>query len=236
MTRLTWNHIPEYDAGVDRGVYYPKDGSGEAWSGLISVTESPEADEATFYVDGVKVQRKRRVEEFSGTIEAYAYPDSFYENVLVQSRRQGFDLSYRAGDKLHLVYNVYLTPTSRLYEYENPATLSWGFITQPVAVPGLRPCSHLIVDTARAYSWAVEAFETVLYGDEEFPARLPRPAEVIDIFEINAALRIIDHGDGTWTAIAHDEGIIEMVDETSFEITWPSAVYISEDTYTISSL
>jgi hypothetical protein len=81
----------------------------------------------------------------------------------------------------------------------------------------------------------MEALEDVLYGTDDESPRLPSPEEVFEIFEENAILRIIDNGDGTWTAIGPDSAI-EMLDSETFEITWPSAVYIDADTYTISSL
>jgi hypothetical protein len=59
--------------------------------------------------------------------------------------------------------------------------------------------------------------------------------KVLEMFESGAILRIVDHGDGTWTATGPDEAI-KMLSSTMFEITWPSAIYIDTETYKISSL
>ena len=86
-----------------------------------------------------------------------------------------------------------------------------------------------------AYSAAISDLEDMLYGTNAEAPRLPLPDEIISIFEENALLRIIDHGDGTWTAIGPDEAIT-MITPTEFEIDWPSATYLDEETYTIRSL
>lgn len=64
---------------------------------------------------------------------------------------------------------------------------------------------------------------------------MPGMLEVVAMFENASLLKITDHGDGSWTAEGPDEAI-QMLSPTEFEITWPSAVYLSSDTYRISSL
>ena len=60
MAKLEWDKTGErqYEVGVDHGVIYPYDSesaayaAGEAWNGLISVSESPEgADLTDFWAD-----------------------------------------------------------------------------------------------------------------------------------------------------------------------------------------
>lgn len=225
---------------MDRGVFYPQNSPGETWNGLTSVTESPsDADEQTRYRDGVKTQLLRRLEDFSGTIQAYTYPDSFYEDVLMQRRRTYFGLSYRVqsddGYKIHLIYNVKISPGSISHQQFEIELFEWDFTTKPVPVPGARFSAHLIIDTAKAYSWTMAAIEDVLYGSESEAARLPTPEELLEIFEINSILRIIDHGDGSFTAIGPDD-VVQMLDSTTFQISWPSAIFIDADSYTLSSL
>ena len=48
-------------------------------------------------------------------------------------------------------------------------------------------------------------------------------------------LSITDNGDGTWTATSNAEGIIEMLDETTFQITSDTATYLNATTYEIES-
>jgi hypothetical protein len=77
MTALTWDQVGErlYETGVDHGVLYKPDESGEygdgvAWNGLETVTESPTGAEATAtYADNIKYLNLISVEKFGGTIE-----------------------------------------------------------------------------------------------------------------------------------------------------------------------
>lgn len=242
MARLIWGATPrEADTGLDRGVLYPANGPGVPWNGLISVTENPPDSKGGFrYIDGVRVRARRTAESFSAVIEALSYPDELYRDPFMGSRIGPFGLSYRVqttnAHKIHLVYNAQTIPAAR--EYLQEQSLSpylWAIDTKPVPVPEGRPSAHLVVDTAKAHASVVEALEYILYGSDEQPARLPTPAEVVDIFEENAILRVTDHGDGTFTVTGPDEAIV-MLDLTTFQITWDSALIVDENSYTISSL
>lgn len=239
MAKLSWDGNRNYESGLDRGVFYPKDGPGEVWNGLVSVTENPDSDSKIRYIDGVKTNQRRRSSDFSGTIEAYSHPESFYENVLAQSRSKNFGLSYRVKTrdayKLHLVYNVLVLPTAFSYKQFETDTFSWVFETKPLVFPAARASAHFVIDTGLAYDWTVLALEDILYGSEEEAARLPTPQEVLDIFEDNSILQVTDNGDGTFTVVGPDSAI-EMLDSTTFQITWPSAIFIDAVSYNISSL
>lgn len=242
MTRLVWDRIDEreYEAGLDRGVFYPLNGPGHSWNGLVSVEESPsEADPSTRYFDGKKLPARNRRGEFAGTIQAYTYPTISSSGLVTPHRRSLFSLSYRVqtdrGYKIHLVYNVLATPSERNYRYESTDPFSWEFSTRGMPGPGGIIVSHLVIDSSEAYPETMTALEDVLYGNDAGSPRLPTPDEVFDIFEENSILQIIDHGDGTWTAIGPDD-VITMLDPTTFQIDWPSAVMISVDSYTIESL
>ena len=236
---MSWDHIHEYEIGLDQGVYYPQDAPAEPWNGLISVDELPSDESAqSRYIDGVKTLLRRRPGEFAGRIEAYTYPSSL--DSLIGSRgRKSFGFSYRItkpdGYLIHLVYNLKISPEGFFWDQSESTSFVWNFTTSPIPVPGARASAHLIIDTSKAYSTTVEDFENVIYGDESTHARLPLPDEVLEIFEENSILRVIDNGDGTWTAIGPDD-VITFLDPTTFEITWPSAVYIDSDSYTIHSL
>jgi hypothetical protein len=236
MTRLDWLSPRGFDSGLERGVYYPKNAPGETWNGLLAVTETPYgSDEMTRYIDGVKNTSRRRIGYFSGTIEAYTYPDSFFDNVFVQKRATDFGLSYRSGDKIHLVYNVSIPPSAFKYAPDLAAQFRWDFATVPVDISRVTRTSHVVIDTSVAHSATVSALEDILYGSAQNSARLPSPTEVMDIFEQYSILRVIDHGDGSFT-VTGPSTAIQMLDSTSFQITWPSAVYIDEVSYTLSSL
>lgn len=241
MTRLVWDIKPhEYEYGVDRGVFYPKNAPGEVWNGLIAINEdSDDIDEMSVYVDGVRNNRRRSTGHFSGTIEAITYPEALQNDIFGFHLRRSFGMSYRTmtstGYQIHLVYNVLLRPSQYAHQQNEPDTFSWGFTTIPVAVPDAKSTSHLIIDSSIAYSWTMSDLEDALYGTDEEDPTLPLPQDIFTVFEENAILRIIDNGDGTWTAIGPDEAIV-MLDPDTFQITWPSAVYLDADTYTIHSL
>lgn len=254
MTKLIWDETGtrEYEIGADRGVFYPLDGPGTPWNGLVSVKEAPSgADGSTAYFDGRKYQQHRAVEGFAGTIEAITYPDEFepYSGMASGQRRRFFNLTYRTmigndtngldhGYKIHLVYNVMASPADKSYlsftDNSEPTTFGWDFTTMPFPIQG-RQCSHLVIDTTKAHPWTVEALENLLYGAEDVQPSMPDPNEVVELFESTAILRVTDNGDGTWTATGPDDAII-MIDAETFAITWESAVYIDDKTYFISSL
>lgn len=168
MTKLKWNGAGQrmFQAGVDRGVLYPTGGKGIAWNGLVSVSESPSGGEATpYYLDGIKYLNVPSVEEFSGTIEAYTYPDEFAECdgtaeaaglSVHQQPRVEFGLSYRTligndldgiahGYKIHVVYNAMAMPAQitngSLSEDPEAMTFAWQFSTRAEHHRGLIPAS-----------------------------------------------------------------------------------------------
>jgi len=240
---LTWDQEGDYESGVDRGVFYPPVGPGEAWSGLISVKEAPTGQNDGIWIDGEKPNRKNTRGEFSGSLSSFSYPPSFYDHILIPRRAKPFGFSYRvltAGQyKLHLVYNAIFAPSARVYDQSANVLYSWDFTTLPVVVQGgwveTGRTAHLVVSADTAYSSAVSDLEDVLYGTATSDPHLPTPDEVLAIFEANSILQIIDNGDGTWTAIGPDDAIT-MLDVNTFQIDWPSAVYIDANFYTIHSL
>lgn len=256
MTRLIWGDVAvrTIEAGVDRGVLYPVNGVGVAWNGLVAVKESPSTlTESIRYFDGEKYRNRSHADSFAGTIEALTYPDEFavydgYSDSRVSNqRRKTFGLSYRTrilgadgdlGYKLHLVYNALVQPSGRAYSSlatsTDPENFAWDFTTTPMRLSGLRPTAHVVIDSTVTHAWTMTAIEDLLYGTGVANPRLPTPEELIELFESGTILRIIDHGDGTWTATGPDEAI-QMLDATTFQISWPTAVYIDEVTFQISS-
>lgn len=226
MARLTW--IADYDAGVDRGVVYSADGYAFPWNGLKSVQESPSDQRTIFtYQDGIKMVNVRAEDFYAASVECLSYPEE-----LVGRREVGF--SFRQGSKIHLVYNVRAKLGDREFKFDEPTGFSFDLTTRPVGIPHARPSSHLVIDTERAWVEALEALENLLYGTETDIPRFPMPDEVIAMFEANALLQVVDHGDGSFTVTAPDAAI-NMIDATSFEITWPSAIFLGTDTYKISN-
>jgi hypothetical protein len=164
MTRVQWDKVGEkvYQTGVDRGVLYRPDNTGDyvngyAWNGLSSVTESPTGAEANKqYADNIVYVNLRSAEEFGATLEAFTYPEQFEEcdgsaspQVGVSIGQQGratFGLSYRTligndlegtdfGYKLHLVYGATAAPSERAYATVNDSPEAITFSWEITTVP-----------------------------------------------------------------------------------------------------
>ena len=217
MAKLTWDQTGDrlYETGVDRGVLYPITsgstyGTGVAWNGLTTVTESPSGAESNpQYADNIKYLDLTSAEEFGFTIEAFTYPVEFEECdgsaqladgiTIGQQSRKMFGFSYRTlvgsdtegtdhGYKIHLVYGCKAAPSekSRATVNDSPEAVafSWECTTTPVNVNGHSPTSHLVVDTTIADSTKVTQLETKLYGDDSAGTpSLPTPDEVYSMFQ-----------------------------------------------------
>lgn len=214
MAKLEWDKTGErlYETGIDHGVLYPyasgAPGTGVAWNGLTSVTESPSGAESNpQYADNIKYLNLRSAEEFGGTIEAFTYPEEWGECdgskspskgvYFGQQTRKMFGLAYRTklgndtdGDDygyiLHLVYGATASPSERQYQTINdspePVTFSWEFDTQAVAVEGYKPVAHIEINSKLVDAQKLAAFEKKLYGDTDAEPSLPLPAEVLTLF------------------------------------------------------
>jgi len=164
MTRLTWDDTGKrlYETGVDRGVLFIPDGSGDytdgvAWNGLYTVTESPSGAEPTdLYADNIKYVVLRSAELFGATIEAYTYPDEFlqFDGAVVptpgvsvgQQARGTFGFCYRTqlgndvdgidhGYKLHLIYGATASPSEKAYNTINDSPEAITFSWEVTTVP-----------------------------------------------------------------------------------------------------
>lgn len=215
MTQLQWDEVGKrlYETGVDHGVLYVLENSGQygtgvAWNGLTTVTESPSGAEANpQYADNIKYLNLISAEEFGGTIEAFTYPVLFEQCdgtaaptpgvTIGQQTRRTFGFAYRTlvgndivgtdyGYKIHLVYGAQAAPSekSRATVNDSPEAVafSWEFTTTPVQVPGFKPSSTITIDSTQVDAQALSQLETILYGSETTDPRLPLPAEVFALF------------------------------------------------------
>lgn len=214
MTALTWDNTGErfYETGLDHGVLYPMDGSGNyplgvAWNGLVSVSESPAGGEPTdLYADNTKYLTLMSVETFAATIEAYTYPDEFAVLdgakeanpgvMLGQQTRGKFGLVYRTkvgndvssdlGYKYHLVYGLTASPSEKAYASINDSpeaiTFSWEVTSTPAASVGNNPVSLITIDSRTADPTDLAAFLLVIFGDVATDPNLPLPDAVIAAF------------------------------------------------------
>lgn len=180
---------------------------GAAWSGLIGVDHKPSGAEATGkYADNMKYLNLISAEDLAGTIKAYYYPPEWGEcdgsatvapGVTVgQQSRKMFGLCYRTklgndtvgqnyGYKLHLVWGARATPSERNYGTTNESPdaieFSWEFTTTPVDIPGFEPSAGMEIDSTGVTKAKLAALEDILYGAAEKEARLPMPAEIIEL-------------------------------------------------------
>lgn len=209
MTRLAWDVTGSrfYESGVDRGVLYIG-GTGFAWPGLTTVSESPKGGEAKpFYIDGFKYLNLAASEEFEASIEAFSAPPEFapcegvntmYSGLLItQQPRRSFGFSYRTkvgndidgldhAYKIHLVYNALAAPSERTYSTVNDQveapTRTWDLTTLAPKIYGYRPTAHFVIDSRTTPEATMVALEDILYGTVVTSARMPTVTELMTLF------------------------------------------------------
>lgn len=219
MAKLEWDKVGErlYETGTSKGVLAVIGATGVAeeavaWSGLISVKQSPDgAEPSDLYADDMKYLTLMSSENFKGSIDAYTYPDEFNacDGVVEvvpgayvgQQSRAPFNFSYKTligndtvgtdlGYKIHLVWNARVKPSERAYESvnndPNAITFSWEFTTTPIQVEGLKPVAYLCIDSTTLPKDKLDALEALLYGAAETPAKFPTPQEVIALIKAAA--------------------------------------------------
>lgn len=266
MPKLTWGDLGEryFEVGVDRGVLYPRNGDGVSWSGLIAVNETPNGGTSKpFYMDGIKYQDRAAPEEFAATIEAYTYPKEFSrcdgtESIaaglfVTQQHRQPFSLSYRTkigndldgqdhGYKLHIVYNAKAEPSQRnnqsLRDTPEAITFSWNLTTIPERIVGVRPSAHLILDSTITAPSVMTAVEDILYGSPSTVARLLTPAELVEIYLLEAPeLPFVvgtPNANGVFT-ISGPSSMITLTTPNTFQLNTTFATDNGDGSYTVTS-
>lgn len=230
MANLEWT-ASSPSVGISHGAVYASDGRVYVWSGITAIADTSVQEGAKQYLDG-QVQTISKPEgEYSATIKAYTYPE------VLDGKPLFAGLTYRTGTALHLVYNPLVLSTGAQSwdtDSDSPSLVDFEFSVSTRVSPG-SSVSHVVVYLERANPSAVAELESFLYGTDSEEPRWPSIAWVVESFEARTILRIVDNGDGTWTAIGPPEAI-KMVSPTEFEISWPSAKPIDSGAYTISSL
>lgn len=164
MAVLAWDQTGErtYETGVDHGVLYQVDETGEyvdgvAWNGLTTVTESPTGAESNKqYADNLVYLNLISVEQFGCTIEAYTYPPEFEQNdgsasptdgvTVGQQPRKTFGFCYRSlkgndtqgnshGFKLHLIWGALAAPSEKAYATVNDSPEAITFSWEVTTTP-----------------------------------------------------------------------------------------------------
>lgn len=251
MAILTWDPILRpYDFGVQKGVLYLNGAtSGLVWNGLVSVQENQDDPlDKIRYFDGVRYVLPQGTEELSLNVKAYTYPDLFseYTGYYDNQTRKRFGMCYQTGDDLtgqiHLIYNAVTQPVENGWETQTLDTdanlFEWNVFTRPFTYPTISPTSHVIIKLSDVYPAALTALQNIIYGTASTNSRLPLFTEIKTLFDANAYFRVVDNGDGTWTATWYGPGpdpVISYIDATTFSITTPGAVFLDSLSYTLSN-
>lgn len=210
MTEIEWDKIGRryYEAGVSKGVLYPRSGKGVPWNGLVSVTERPDTGEVTeYFLNGIKYLETHQLDVFKCTIEAYTYPYEFEPSMGIYSEgepgfyfdgqyRQPFSFSYQTGVgsdtmshgrhfKIHLVYSATATPTdishTTLDDSPEGEVFSWEVSTVPRPISGHRRGSHIVIDSRRVSKENLKVISEKLYGTEYSEPSIPSPATLVTV-------------------------------------------------------
>lgn len=256
MAEIEWDLVGDrqFEAGLDRGVFYPPGGVGVPWNGLVSVDIGSNGSASSpMYLNGRKIYDFVLPGDYSGTLKAFTYPDVFMEyegtvefapGVYMEEQiPKPFGLSYRTvvanadGSvhyKIHVLYNLTAIPDAvtneTLSDNVNPVLFSWKLSGVPVEHSGRRPSVRFTIDSAQMNPTALETIEGILYGTPTTSPSLP------DITTLLASVMIVivDNGDGTWSATGPDYAI-SMLDANTFQIEDVNGEYIDLDTYSIRS-
>lgn len=263
MTALTWDEIGEriYQIGVDHGVLYLHGETGVVWNGLIDVEESSSSELKEYHLDGVKYLEVLTPGNFTGKLKAFTYPDEF-DSVngighvnpgfsLYDQPYKSFNLSYRTrigndidgtdhGYKIHILYNVLAKPESHSFDTlkdsaVTPIEFTWSLTGTPTKLDRYRPTVHVSIDSTQTDPAVLQLIEDQLYGTASINPSLPSILQIAEYFGYLGALIIVDHGDGTWSAIDESDTYISMLDATTFLIDDVDASYSDADTYQVSS-
>lgn len=263
MAELVWDELGDriYETGISKGVLYKEDGSGVPWNGLTSVDESDNNAVEAVHFDGIKFNDILTIGDFSAVLRAFTYPEEFirYEGTLEDQKgfyvtnqpppgRFGLSYQTRVGDaidgidagyKIHILYNLTAIPSTKTYETIDdelePMQFEWTLTGVPEEIENFRPTAHVVIDSRRFDANLLRDVESIIYGDEDEDARLPSLKGLSAFIRRWNRLIITEFSDGTWTAESNEEGIISMLDSTTFQIVTDTAVYLDADTYEISS-
>ena len=207
MTALVWDQTGErrYETGIDHGVLYLPAGDAVPWNGLISVNEITGRETKPFHQDGVKFLDHNVPGSYAAKVSAFTYPDELDELVGALEYAPGvflhdqpvpgfFHLSYRTmvgndvdglehAYKIHILYNlkaVLSDPTlGTIGEQATAQAFEWTIFGTPPQVPGIRPTSHISLDSRRLDPTDLATLETRLYGSSSVNPDLPTVSELL---------------------------------------------------------
>jgi hypothetical protein len=207
MTALVWDQVGDrrYETGVDHGVLYLASGSAVPWNGLISVNEIVSRETKPFYIDGIKFLDHKVLSAYAAKLSAFTYPDEmdglvgtqeFTPGVFLHDQRcsEFFHLSYRTmigndvdgidhGYKIHVLYNLMAvlgdTTLGTIGETAVAQAFEWTIFGTPSQASGIRPTSHISLDSRRIDPEMLTTLEELLYGSDVEDPDLPTVAELL---------------------------------------------------------
>lgn len=211
MTAIVWDQVGErrYETGVDRGVLYTPSAV-VPWNGLTSVTEALGREVKSYYIDGIKYLDHHVPGSFSAKISAFTYPDEleallgnpeFAPGVVLHDQRASlFHLSYRTrvGDdigadrfyKVHILYNLLAVSSDAAMDSlsDSPSIkpFEWTLSGTPNVMFGIRPTSHISLDSRRIDPDLLFEIESLLYGTPETDPSLPSMVDLLGMIEVAA--------------------------------------------------
>lgn len=220
MTKLAWDEVGKhlFETGTSHGVIALLNDTGvygtpAAWTGLRSVTNSPDgAEETALYADDGKYLSLFSAENFKGSIGAYTYPDEFAiangeveaaKGVTIeQQTRKTFGFSYQTilgndvqgneyGVKLHMVYGAKAQPSEKGYESVNDdpsaVELEWDFVTTPIDITGFKKTAHLVIDSTKVSPADFKKITDALYGSVSAVPKFLLPSEILALITTTPA-------------------------------------------------
>jgi hypothetical protein len=197
-----------FETGVDRGVLYLPTTT-VPWNGLISVNETLSREVKPYYIDGIKFLDHHVPGSYAAKLQAFTYPDElddligtaeFAPGVFVHDQGQPklFNLSYRTmvgndllgtdfGYKVHIIYNLLAVPNdtsmATLSESPSPQAFEWSLFGTPSQMFGIRPTSHISLESRTIDPALLSSIEELLYGSEDADPNLPGLVDLLAMVE-----------------------------------------------------
>ncbi len=215
MTQLQWDQVGErrYQTGIDRGVLYPRDGAAVPWNGLVSVVETLGSEVKPYYIDGVQYLAHHVPAAYQAKLQAFTYPEELDALTGISEFSAGvhfhdqaaklFNLSYRTligndvdgtdfAYKIHLIFNVIAVPSDRTYNTLSDSTnldpFEWTLFGTPPPMVGIRPTSHISLDSRFMNDSVKRAFENTLWGWEEADPAFPDFEQLLSMASLMPSL------------------------------------------------
>lgn len=114
MTALEWNLGPDntYETGVDRGVLFPYNEYGVAWSGLVNVDKkNQESQNTPLYYEGDKFDILDEPQDRTTTVSAFTYPDVLDELLGSYTDVEGFTYGDQPREFFSMAYRTLIAPS-----------------------------------------------------------------------------------------------------------------------------